>query len=166
MVLALAFFAAGCSSQVSAPAASPTVGDASRVDMCTILTDQELTGLGMELDSREQVSELGAVGCQWVGKRIRLSLERDKDTIAQYKARRNDPAFTSFGDDTVNGRAGVHLSVERDRADCAQLIDGGPVSLTVAVAQAGLYSGPKIDSCAEALRIAQLLEPRLPKAGS
>jgi hypothetical protein len=166
VVLALALFAAGCGSQTSAPAASPPVGDASRVDMCNILTDEELTELGINLGSREQVDQLGVVGCQWVGKRITLRLERDKDTVAQYQARRNDPAFTSFADDTVNGRAGVHLSVERDRTDCAQLIDGGPVSLTVAVAQAGLYTGPKIDSCAEALRIAQLIEPRLPKAGS
>ncbi|MGH3602867.1 MAG: hypothetical protein ACRDQI_02425, partial [Pseudonocardiaceae bacterium] len=125
-----------------------------------------LTGLGIKLGSREQVDQLGAVGCQWVGNRITLSLERDKDSVAQYQARRSDPAFTSFADDMVNGRRGVHLSVERDRTDCTQLIDGGPVSLAVSVAQAGLYSGPKIDSCAEALRIAQLIESRLPKAGS
>jgi hypothetical protein len=166
LVLALGLLAASCGSQVSAPAALPAGGDASRVDMCTILTDPELAGLGMELDSRQQFHQMGAVGCQWVGKRIRLSLERDKDTVAAYRARRNDPAFTSFVDNTVNGRPGVHLSVESDSSDCSQLIDGGPVSLVVAVAQAGLYSGPKIDSCAEALRIAQMIEPRLPKAGS
>jgi hypothetical protein len=165
-VLAVGLLAAGCGSQVSAPTASPAVGDASRVDMCTILTDQELADLGIELGSRKKVNVMGVVGCQWVGNRIRMSLERDRDTVAAYQRRRADPAFTSFGDNTVNGRAGVHLSVERNRADCTQLIDGGPVSLTVSVAQAGLYSGPKIDSCAEALRIAQIIEPRLPKAGS
>jgi hypothetical protein len=36
----------------------------------------------------------------------------------------------------------------------------------VSVAQAGSYTGPPIDPCAEAMRIAQMIEPRLPKAGS
>jgi hypothetical protein len=38
--------------------------------------------------------------------------------------------------------------------------------LVVSVAPSGLYTGPPIDSCAEAMRIAQMIEPRLPKAGS
>lgn len=165
-MVALALLAAGCGSQVPGAPALPAVGDASRVDMCTILTNPELSQLGIELSSRKQDNVLGVVGCGWVGKRITLSLDRDKDTVAQYKARRHDPAFTSFVDNTVNGRSGAHLSVYRDRTDCTQFMDGGPVSLAVSVAQAGLYSGPPIDSCAQALRIAQMIEPRLPKVGS
>ncbi|MGH3936887.1 MAG: DUF3558 family protein [Pseudonocardiaceae bacterium] len=162
---ALGVLAAGCGSQVSETPAPSAVADGSRVDMCTILTDAELIGLGIKLDSRKQVNELGVVGCQWVGKLIRLRLERDEATIAAYQARRDDPAFASFAENTVNGRAGVQLSVERDRRDCVQLMDGGPVSLTVAVAPAFSLDAPKIDSCAEALRIAQMIEPRLPEAG-
>jgi hypothetical protein len=165
-VVVVGLLAAGCGSQVSEAPAPPAVAGASRVDMCTVLTDAELTGLGIELDTRKQVNELGVVGCQWVGKPIRLRLERDEDTLAMYQARRDDPVFTSFSDNWVNGRVGVQLSVERDRTDCAQLMDGGPVSLTVAVAPAFSLDPPKIDSCAEALRITQMIEPRLPKAGS
>jgi hypothetical protein len=56
--------------------------------------------------------------------------------------------------------------VDRDGTDCEQLIDGGSVSLVVSVTPAPGRDGPPIDSCAEALRIAQLIEPRIPKAGS
>ena len=156
----------GCGSPMSGAPALPAVADASRVDMCAVLTDAELTGLGIKLDTRQQVNEIGVVGCQWVGKPIRLSLERDEDTIAAYQARRDAPAFTSFSDNRVNGRAGIQLSVERDRTDCAQLMDGGSVSLTVAVAPAFSLNPQPIDSCAEALRIAQMIEPRLPKGGT
>ncbi|MGH3572687.1 MAG: DUF3558 family protein [Pseudonocardiaceae bacterium] len=166
LLVMLALLAAGCSSQIAGAPAAPAVADASQVDMCTILTDPELMGLGIELNSREPVNRLGLVGCGWLGTRYTLDLERDKDTVAQYQARRHDPAFTSFADNTVNGRTGARLSVDRDHSDCTQLIDGGAVSLTVSVSPAGLYTGPKIDSCAEALRIAQMIEPRLPKAGS
>ncbi len=165
-MVTLGLLAAGCGSQVSGSAASPMVADASRVDMCTILTDAELTGLGIGLNTRKPVGQFGSVGCGWLGKPFTLDLDRDKDPVARYKARRHDPAFTSFADNTVNGRAGAHLSVGRDRTDCAQLIDGGPVSLVVAVAPAISLNGPPVDSCAEALRIAQMIEPRLPKAGS
>lgn len=156
---------AGCGSQVSGAPALPAVADASRVDMCTILTDAELTELGIRLDTRKPVNRLGLVGCKWLGKPFTLDLERDKDTVAQYKARRDSPTFTSFADNTVNGRAGAHLSVDRDRSDCTQLMDGGPVSLTVSVAPAISANRVPVDSCAEALRIAQMIEPRLPRAG-
>jgi hypothetical protein len=134
--------------------------------MCTILSDADLRRLGISLNSSEPVNELGAIGCQWVGNPITLSLERNADTVAKYATRRNDPRFTSFRENTVNGRAGIQLSVEQDRTDCVQLMDGGPVSLAVAVAPSGRYEGPPIDTCGEALRIAQMIEPRLPKAGT
>ncbi len=163
---AAGLLAVGCGSQVSEAPALPAVADASRVDMCAILTEAELTGLGIRPDTRKPFDKVGVVGCGWLGKPFTLRLERDEDTVAAYQTRRDDPAFTSFSDKRVNDRAGVQLSVERDRTDCAQLMDGGPVSLTVAVAPAFSLDPPKIDSCAAALRIAQMIEPRLPRAGS
>lgn len=114
-MVALALLAAGCGSQVSGPAPSPAVADGSRVDMCTVLTDVELSGLGIRLNTRQQVNRLGLVGCKWHGKPFLLGLERDKETVASYKARRHDPAFTSFADNMVNGRVAAHLSVDPNR---------------------------------------------------
>ncbi|MGH3834842.1 MAG: DUF3558 domain-containing protein [Pseudonocardiaceae bacterium] len=162
---AVGLLAVGCGSQVPGAPAPLVVADANRVDMCTILTDAELTGLGIKLDTRKPFDEVGVVGCRWVGKPFTLSLERDKDTLASYQARRHDPAFVSFADNTVNGRAGVQLGVRRDGTQCGQLMDGGSVSLAVSVA-ASSSLGPPIDPCAEAFRIAQMIEPRLPKTGS
>lgn len=155
----------GCGSEVPSTLAPPVVADASGVDMCTILTDVELSGLGIKLDTRQPVDELGVVGCQWVGKPFALRLERDEDTVAEYAARRDDPAFVTFGENAVNGRAGVHFGVRSSGDQCEQLIDGGAVSLAVSVAASSSLD-PPIDPCADALRIAQLIEPRLPKAES
>jgi hypothetical protein len=166
LVTGLVLLAAGCATHTAASAPTPAVRDASRVNMCTIVTNTELTGLNLDPTSRKNESMLGEVGCGWEGKVFTLHLARGKDTVAQYRARRDDPAFSSFADNTVNGRAGARLSVDSDRSDCTQLIDGGAVGLVVSVAPAGLYTGPPIDSCAEAMRIAQMIEPRLPKAGS
>jgi Protein of unknown function (DUF3558) len=162
LVIVVALVAAGC----GAPGpgnAPPTVADSGQVDMCTILTDQELTQLGARPDSRELVDRPGSVGCSWRGTPFALTLERDGETVAAYKARDRGPALITFAENTVNGRAGVRFGVEHGGTDCEQLIDGGSVSLVVSVAPALSVTGPKVDSCAEALRIAQMIEPRLPK---
>lgn len=133
--------------------------------MCTVLTDAELSGLGIELDTRKPVDELGEVGCGWVGKPFTLDLERDKNSIVEWISRKNDPAFVIFAENVVNGRIGVQFGVTSSGQQCAQVMDGGSVSLLVSVS-ASSSSGPPIDPCADALRIAQLIEPRLPKAGT
>lgn len=164
-VIAAGFLLGGCASAASGASAPPAVADASGVDMCAILTDAELRTLGMELDTRKQSAVLGLIGCHWLGDPLILGLERNEETVAEYVDRRDDPAFTSFRENTVNGRAGVQLSVLSDRADCVQMVDGGSVSLRVAVAPAFSLEPRPVDSCAEALRIAEMIEPRLPKEG-
>jgi hypothetical protein len=156
----------GCGSETSTTSTPRTVGDASHVDMCTTLTDAELSGLGIDPNTREPSDKLGAVGCGWLGRPFTLRLERDNEALISYKARRQDPTFVTFTVNTINGRAGAQLQVFRDRTDCSQLMDGGPVSVVVSVALAFSVDPPKIDPCAEALRIAQMIEPRLPKAGT
>jgi hypothetical protein len=53
--------------------------------------------------------------------------------------------------------------VDQNGSQCAQLIDGGSASLSVSVAVPRTVTPPPVDPCAEALRIAQVIEPRLPK---
>jgi hypothetical protein len=161
LVAALGVLAAGCG--VQEPKA-PAVADAGQVDMCTILSERELAELGIELDTRTPFDEVGVVGCYWLGTPFTLSLDRDSNALASSQPHRRDPAFVSVADNTVNGRAGTQLVLDRDSSQCTQSMDGGPVSLTVSVA-ASSSSGPPIGACAEALRIAQMIEPRLPRAG-
>jgi Protein of unknown function (DUF3558) len=160
LMVAVGLLAVGCAHRTP----GTPVADASTVDMCTILTGAELSQLGIRPDSHEPVDQAGSVGCEWKGEPVAVSLERDEETVASYRARRG-PAFVTFAENVVNGRAGVTFSVHRDGGtDCEQLMDGGPVSLVVRVTSALRPNGPQIDSCAEALRIAQLIEPRLPRS--
>lgn len=130
--------------------------------MCTILSDPELSRLGITPSTRAPVDRESSLGCEWTGGSFVLSLERDSQTLASYRARPRGPAFISFAENTVNGRAGVRFRAEGDGTDCEQLMDGGAVSLVVSVTP----TVHRVDPCAEALRIAQLIEPRLPKQGS
>jgi hypothetical protein len=170
VVLASAgLLAAGCnstgspsSSSITTPA-QPAVADASQVNMCTILTSAELTGLGVRPDTRQRVTKTGVVGCRWLTKSYTLSLTRDDGTIAKYQQHRQDPKFVNFTDNTVNNRAGAHFGVDANGTQCAQLMNGGPVSLLVSVAVSPNVNPRPVDPCAEAFRIAQMIEPKLPK---
>ena len=152
--------AVGCG---AACTGSPAVTDSSRVDMCTILSDAQLSQLGIRPSTRMPVDREGSVGCEWAGTPLLLSLERDRHTVASYRSRPHGPAFISVVDNTVNGRAGLRFKVDRDGTDCEQLMDGGSVSLVVSVTSLVTGTGPPVDSCAEALRIAHMIEPQLPK---
>lgn len=176
-VTIVGILAAGCGAQTGvqtgaqttgaptpAPPAPPAVANANGVDMCTILSAPELTALGVQVGTRTSFNNAGVVGCRWRGESFTLSLERDNSTLAGYQAHRQDPKFFNFMDNTVNGRAGAHFGVVPNGSQCVQLIDGGSVSLSVSVAVPAKTSAPPIDPCAEALRIAQLIEPRLPTA--
>ncbi len=164
MVVTIAgLLAAGCGAQVSTAPPPPAVVNSSQVNMCTILTAAELTALGAQLDTRKRVNKAGVIGCRWQGKSYILSMARDNSTLAGYQGHRNDPNIVNFADNRVNGRAGARFGVDRNGSHCAQLIDGGSVSLSVSVAVPPNLPAPP-DPCTEALRIAQMIEPRLPKA--
>lgn len=163
VIAAVGLLAAGCGSQAPKVPAPSAVADASRVDMCTILTAAELTGLGVRTETRQGFSKGGVIGCRWLGTPYTLSLERANGALARYQASRNDPKFVAFLDNTVNDRAGAHFGVDRNGSQCAQLMDGGPVALSVSVAVSPHVTPRPTDPCAEALRIAQIIEPRLPK---
>lgn len=154
--IGLALFAAGCGG------GSPAMTGSRQVDMCTILSGTELSQLGVVATSRIPVDRAGSVGCEWTGKPFILSLERDSQPLASYRARPR-PAFISYMENTVSGRPGARFRVDRDGTECEQLMDGGPVSLVVSVAPTAADNSQPIDSCTEALRIAELIEPRLPK---
>ena len=128
--------------------------------MCTILSDAQLNQLGITPGIRTPVNREGSVGCEWAGRPFIVSLERDAHTLAAYRARPRGPAFISVTDNAVNGRPGLRFKVDRDGTDCEQLLDGGSVSLVVSVTP--VVTG-MVDPCAEALRIAHVIEPRLPK---
>jgi len=154
LVAAAGLLAAGCGAQEPKTPPPPAVANASRVNMCTILTGAGLTELDVRLYTRRQFTNTGVIGGRWMGTHVTRSLERDEDTLTGYQAHRNDPKFVNFTDNTGNGRAGAHFGVDRSGAQCAQLIDGGSVSLSVSVAVPSNLNPPPADPCAEALRIA------------
>ena len=89
----------GAQTPAPAPPAPPAVANANGVDMCTILTDPELTALGGRPDTRTSFNKAGVVVCRWQGTSFMLSLERDNATLADYERTARSTLF-NFMDNT------------------------------------------------------------------
>ena len=160
----------GCAGDITgAPTIEdPSAGGRPTVDPCAVLSDAELAQLGMQPETRRTVQELDAIGCGWRGQPFGLSLTTNPDTIADYRERRDDPVFVSFVENEVNDRPGVQTQVALSGEECGQVVGTGSGVLSVGVRLSGRarVDGVQADPCAEALRIAELIEPRIPEAGS
>lgn len=160
----------GCGGGIAgAPSTSgPSEGARPAVDPCTVLADAELVGLGMQPETRRLVEELDAIGCGWRGQPLGMSLTTIPDTINEYGVRRNDPVFVTFAENRVNDRRGVQTQVDPSGEECSQAVgaSSGAVEVGVRLSGRARVDGVQVDPCADALRIAELIEPRLPEAGS
>jgi hypothetical protein len=153
-------------SGVAGSDASGLPGALESFDMCTVMSDQELQYLGLRLDTKEPDETLGAVGCVWLGDPYLLGLSRNPhETIAGFAERRDSPQFTTFKERSVADRDGVQIRTDSAGEGCSQLMAAGSGTVLVLV-RASSSQGPPVDPCAEALRIAQMIEPRLPEVGS
>jgi hypothetical protein len=76
--------------------------------------------------------------------------------------------FVTFAENQVNDRPGVQTQVAISGEQCAQAVGTGSGVLSVGVSLSARASvdGVQVNPCAEALRIAELIEPRIPEAGS
>ncbi|MGH3979272.1 MAG: DUF3558 domain-containing protein [Pseudonocardiaceae bacterium] len=171
--LAVVALVAGCGEPVAgSPVATGEHGPAgagralASFDPCAVLSDAELTALGFRPETRDPIDELGQMGCGFLGSRdspvLGIRLEKDlEETVDDYAAR--SEAFGSFEENRVNGRPGAVLEVVGDGRGCVQLMNAG--SGTVAVDWQFDDPGP-VDPCAEALRVAEMIEAELPAVGS
>jgi hypothetical protein len=129
------------------------------VDPCKLLTDQELQQNGVKTDSTP-LNENGETGCDFlnatdvVGRAINLT--KSPQSADSYAARSSD--FVSFKKNSVNSRSGFQTQIGSTNDECSQYMAVGTGVVSVAVTRDN--SG---DPCGDALKLAQLAEPRLPK---
>jgi len=151
---------AGATSQGSS--ASKKAENLEAVDLCQILSAQELSSLGVETKG-EREEELGEIGCFFEGDPYNLGLKKDPDDgLAFYEERAS--MYDVFERNKVNGRPGAVVipGGGKGQGGCSQVFEFGQGSIAVDVVyRFGKYEG--VDVCAEALRVAQLVESKLPR---
>lgn len=169
LIAASGIFLAACNDGISgnpgpttgSSASTNAGGDAAlnKLDPCTLLTTQELQQYQVR-SKGEPLNSSDEQGCDFLGSPDSLSrginLTKSKDSVASYVERAD--TFVKLTKNNVSGRDGVQVQISKSNTECSQIIGVG--SGTVSVAVTGDKSG---NPCGDALQIAQVVEPRLPK---
>lgn len=138
---------------------SSSSGDAalSALDPCTLLTSQELQQYNVATKGDKNTTS-DEVGCDYVGNypAPSLSISKSKDSVQSY-VQRSD-TFVKLVQNTVNGRAGVQTRISSSNDECSQVMAVGSGDVRI-----GLTGDKSGDPCGDVLKIAQVVEPRLPK---
>ncbi|MGI8309121.1 DUF3558 family protein [Saccharopolyspora hattusasensis] len=164
---AAGLLAAGCSGGTAPkpePSTEPTTSNAlASFDPCTALTPTEIRSFGAAPEGKPNDLGIGEVGCDYMGEDFEFGvLKAGKSDEAYWQQRRNSfDAFTPNQVGSHSGFAGIALS-GKGQGVCRQMMYVGSGSVIVDIT----YSADKIQSddatCAKAMEIAQVVEPKLP----
>ncbi|MGI8308636.1 DUF3558 domain-containing protein [Saccharopolyspora hattusasensis] len=134
-------------------------------DPCTVLTPEEMRSFGVDSEEKEDADQgIGDVGCQFMGDPFILGLTKaEKDDMASWESRRGN--FDKLESNTVAGRKGLLgiTSGSTGKGVCRQILEAGGATVTVQVTYTRPETGKTNDPCADALRVAEMVAPRLPK---
>ena len=149
-------------SESQGSSASRRAEDLDSVDLCRVLSAQELSSLGVATEG-EREEKLGEIGCVFDGDPYTLGLKKDPDDGLDFYEKRAS-MYDVFERNKVNGRPGAVVipAGGEGNGGCTEVFEFGSGSIAVDVVyRFGKYEG--VDVCAEALRVAQLVESKLPR---
>ncbi|WP_223839753.1 DUF3558 family protein [Saccharopolyspora pogona] len=159
---------AGCNSPSGKEApsenAEPTKPSLASFDPCTALTPEKLQAQGLSAPGKPVDQGIGESGCEFDGSEFLLSvLKGEKSSLSYWEGRRANMGV--FERNQVGSRQGIKMisAGSVGQGICSQVIEASSGSVSVQVT----YSADKIQSddatCAKAMEIAQVVEPKLPQ---
>ncbi|MCP2259083.1 Protein of unknown function (DUF3558) [Streptoalloteichus tenebrarius] len=154
--------------QATTPEGSASASDTSprggidKVDPCKLLSASQLSTFGLQTTGKPDklVSE---PYCEYDGDPFSIRVITSPNRNLE-KFKSAGQTYDRFEPNQVNGRPGAKIIVAGDtgHGGCVQLMDAGQGSARIQVNyKFGKYEGK--DPCADAMAIAKLVEPNLPK---
>ncbi|MCP2259082.1 Protein of unknown function (DUF3558) [Streptoalloteichus tenebrarius] len=166
----MVMFLAACGGSVqgqpstSGPTGSPrSSGDLiDGVDPCKLLSADQLQKAGLGGQGKPVDGAL-ETGCEYSNQDFAARVYKNKTkNLAEYEKAQH--AFDEFEPNQVNGHPGARVVARGSKGNggCTQVLDLGKGSVAVEIGyNYGKYQGK--DPCADAMAIAKLVEPNLPK---
>lgn len=158
---------AGCGggAQGGSPApASPTPSALVNFDPCTALTPEELQANGVAPQGKPVDQGVGEVGCEFEGEEVLLTvLKAEQRDLAQWQE--NQSNFDEFELNQVGSHQGARgiAAGGTGQGVCNQLIEAGDGTVDVVITYMSAQGLEAKDPCADAMKVAQQIEPKLPK---
>ncbi|GAA4860214.1 hypothetical protein GCM10023222_09670 [Saccharopolyspora cebuensis] len=162
---AVGLLVAGCGGEQGAEpsAAPPPAKDVfQEFDPCTVLAPEEIQAFGAEPQGIPNDLGVGQTGCDFEGENLQFGvLEAPKDDRAFWEGQRSQ--FDMFAPNQVGsheGFQGIALGFEGE-GTCNQTMYVGSGSVIVDITLTSDVMA-NVDPCAEVLKIAEVVESRLP----
>ena len=148
-------------SDENGPDPQPKASGLKDFDPCTFFTPDDLAAAGVG-SAPERVEDVSfEPGCSFEGEKAMLTLYKNQDeTVDSYATRGTWDSYQKFD---INGRAaatGISAGAT-DRGICNIVVDAGGGVAIVTVNE--VLPGDIPDPCGEAKKLAQQIEPRLPR---
>lgn len=159
--------ASSCSAPTIPSSTTPTISlsviDA--VNPCTLLAKQDLQKWSIALEGKP-IKVLQETGCQWDSTVRTIGISKANRSLDFFDKKAD--AFTNYVKNTVNSRPSVQFQVSHTNTECSEAMAVGTGYVLVDVyfktKQETEPNGSHIsDPCGEAITIAKVIEPRLPK---
>ncbi|WP_190823609.1 DUF3558 domain-containing protein [Saccharopolyspora pogona] len=155
----------GGSSETTSTSEVPKSSSLASFDPCTVLTPDELRSFGVDTDMKKDADKgLGDVGCKFMGDPFVLGLTKsENDDLAAWEQRRSN--FDKLESNTVAGRKGLVgiTNGSTGKGVCRQILEAGSGSVTVQVTYTDPETGKAKDPCADTMKVAEAVAPKLPQ---
>ncbi|MEV6607484.1 MULTISPECIES: DUF3558 family protein [unclassified Kutzneria] len=130
-----------------------------KVDPCTLLTTDQLKQYNVETQGAPNNTS-DETGCAYLGYPDSLTrginVGKSKDSVDSFAERAD--TFVKFTKNSVNGRKGAQTQISTSNTECSQVMAVGSGTVRV-----GVINDKSGDPCGDVLKIAQVVEPKLPK---
>ncbi|QIZ36295.1 DUF3558 family protein [Saccharopolyspora sp. ASAGF58] len=156
-----ALMIAGCGGPAAKrePADTQPQGLAS-VDPCTLLTPDELKSFGFKGPGEPETTISSEPGCSFSGRPLGATFYKYQEkTVEAYSHKEN---WSKFDRLQIDGRAAASATSESGQAAriCSAMFDAGGGVIVIDVSE---VMDQGLDECAEALKVAQVIAPRMPR---
>lgn len=140
--------------------ASPQSSGLAQVDPCTVLTPDELSSLGFDGPGEPENTIPSEPGCAFDSLEYGITVSKNQEKSVEEYGQQD--SWATFDKTQVDGRpAATGVSKNATQADaCTALVDAGGGVVLVDVS---LLRAKDLDECGEALKIAGMIAPRLPR---
>ncbi|MER7012388.1 DUF3558 domain-containing protein [Saccharopolyspora sp. NPDC000359] len=153
---------AGCSapSAEKEPAPDTQPQGLTAVDPCTLLTPEELAEFGFESPGEPDTGISSEPGCRFNGRPFRATFSKNQEKTVEALGKQDNWAkFDSLEIDGRPAASAVDKSATQARL-CSAFFDAGDGVIIIDVSE---FRDQGLDECAEAVKIAEAIAPRMPK---
>ncbi|MER6991458.1 DUF3558 domain-containing protein [Saccharopolyspora hirsuta] len=160
VVLALAGCGPSRSSEEPAPGAQQPQALAA-VDPCTLLTPEELQSFGFEAPGEPDTGISSEPGCRFNGRPFRATFSKNQEKTVDSYGRQKD-TWAKYDRLEIDGRPAASAIAEGSTQArlCSALFDAGGGVIIITVSE---FRDQGLDECAEGVKIAEAIAPRMPK---